>query len=248
MPAPVQGAAAPAFPSVPATLSPNAMTVERDRPDPAATVNGKAPASPSTPAIAAPPGQVPGRAASPALTLAPQMPAGEPGPPGVTEDDLAALRAAPEPGTVTRAAQSAPAPDMPPPATGRAAAQQVASAVRGGVERGFDITLSPAELGNVRITLTPADGGLSVSILADRPETLDLLRRHVADLAQEFRDIGYEDAEFSFGSEGQGAPRDGAAPGGARGAAAEDMPDGAASPQPADSAAAPDNGRMDIRI
>ncbi len=39
--------------------------------------------------------------------------------------------------------------------------------------------------------------------IADRPETLELMRRHIDILAQEFRDIGYGSAEFSFGQGGQ---------------------------------------------
>ena len=35
--------------------------------------------------------------------------------------------------------------------------------------------------------------------MADRPETLDLMRRHIDILAQEFHEIGYGTAEFAFG-------------------------------------------------
>ncbi len=81
---------------------------------------------------------------------------------------------------------------------------QVSAAIRGGLEGSVDIHLNPAELGKVRILLTPSETGILVNVMADRPETLDLLRRHVDLLAQDFRDIGYDDASFSFGAGGQG--------------------------------------------
>ena len=78
--------------------------------------------------------------------------------------------------------------------------RQIATAIRNGSENSFDISLNQTELGKVRIHLAPTDGGISVSILADRPETLDLLRRHAELLAQEFRDLGYGAIDFSFAS------------------------------------------------
>ncbi|MEQ9243185.1 flagellar hook-length control protein FliK [Roseovarius indicus] len=81
---------------------------------------------------------------------------------------------------------------------------QVSAAIQASTERSFDIHLSPAELGKVRITLSPSESGITVSILADRPETLDLLRRHSDLLAQDFRDLGYDSATFSFGGDPEG--------------------------------------------
>jgi len=90
-------------------------------------------------------------------------------------------------------------PDLP-----RHVAQQVMAGIKATPEKTADIFLSPAELGRVRISLQSGDAGIVVSIMADRPETLDLLRRNVELLAQDFHDIGYGSAEFSFGQE-QGA-------------------------------------------
>jgi len=42
------------------------------------------------------------------------------------------------------------------------------------------------------------DTGISVLITAERPETLDLMRRHIDQLAEEFRNLGYEDIGFEF--------------------------------------------------
>lgn len=90
-------------------------------------------------------------------------------------------------------------PDLP-----RNIAVQIAQAMRqGGADRPMELVLSPAELGRVRISLQAGDGAMTVHVLADRPETLDLMRRHIDLLAQEFHDIGYGSAEFAFG---QNAP------------------------------------------
>lgn len=79
------------------------------------------------------------------------------------------------------------------------AMQIAAAAQRGGPGRPVDIVLNPAELGRVRLSLASADGVMSVTVIAERPETLDLMRRHIDTLAQEFLSIGYGKAQFSFG-------------------------------------------------
>lgn len=78
-------------------------------------------------------------------------------------------------------------------------------------EGSVEIRLSPEELGQVRMQMVPSDGGMTVHITADRPETLDLMRRHIDQLARDLADAGYESASFSFGEGGEGgedpAPR-----------------------------------------
>lgn len=65
-----------------------------------------------------------------------------------------------------------------------------------------ELALNPKELGRVRLTLTAQDNVLVLSIMAERIETSDLMRRHIDQLSQEFRDLGYRDIHFSFGSRG----------------------------------------------
>lgn len=97
--------------------------------------------------------------------------------------------------------QASHAPDLP-----RHIAQQMADAVhRSGGDRGVDLLLNPAELGRVRISLSPSEAGMTVQILADRPETLDLIRRHIDLLAQDFHSLGYEATEFAFAQHQGGA-------------------------------------------
>ena len=48
------------------------------------------------------------------------------------------------------------------------------------------------------------ENGITVTVLAERPETNDLMRRHIDVLNQEFKALGYEDISFAFGE----APQD----------------------------------------
>lgn len=63
---------------------------------------------------------------------------------------------------------------------------------------GVEVRLAPAELGQLQLTLGLDGDVLRVSITAERAETLDLMRRHSADLAAEFRALGYAGASFAF--------------------------------------------------
>ncbi|MDA7964565.1 flagellar hook-length control protein FliK [Ruegeria sp.] len=83
----------------------------------------------------------------------------------------------------------------------RAVAGQMAAVIAakpgsGGVE----IALSPEELGRVSITLNGREDGLHLTIAAERPETLDLMRRHIAVLTEEFQKLGYGDLSFDLGT------------------------------------------------
>ncbi|MEP3332751.1 flagellar hook-length control protein FliK [Sedimentitalea sp.] len=67
-----------------------------------------------------------------------------------------------------------------------------------------EIALNPEELGRVRMALSQSDAGVTVVITSERPETLELMRRHIEQLSQEFMKLGYEQASFEFNSEGSG--------------------------------------------
>lgn len=94
---------------------------------------------------------------------------------------------------------------VPPPSdlAARVAEQmaQIARQLPGGP---VEIALNPEELGRVRMQMTTGEAGLTLLVLADRPETLDLLRRHIDILAQEYRALGYASLEFAFGQQGAG--------------------------------------------
>ncbi|MBQ1202407.1 MAG: flagellar hook-length control protein FliK [Loktanella sp.] len=70
-----------------------------------------------------------------------------------------------------------------------------------------DIALNPAELGKVRMQMTITDGVLAMQIMAERPETADLLRRHIDQLAQEFHALGFGDVTFSFSDDRKNVPQ-----------------------------------------
>jgi flagellar hook-length control protein FliK len=78
-------------------------------------------------------------------------------------------------------------------------AQHIAQTLHRMPDRPLEIALNPAELGRVRMTLTATDSGIVVNIVADRPDTLDLMRRNIDDLGQSFKDLGYDDIAFAFG-------------------------------------------------
>ncbi|WP_299147444.1 flagellar hook-length control protein FliK [uncultured Tateyamaria sp.] len=84
-------------------------------------------------------------------------------------------------------------PDLPPHV-----AQQIAEALHRAPEKPLELVLNPPELGRVRMRLSPSDAGIVVSVVADRPETLDLMRRNIEDLGRSFEELGYEDISFSF--------------------------------------------------
>ncbi|MGR3494784.1 flagellar hook-length control protein FliK [Citreimonas sp.] len=73
----------------------------------------------------------------------------------------------------------------------------------------IEIRLSPEELGHVRLQMVPGESGMIVHIQAERSETLDLLRRHVDQLARDLAESGHDASGFTF-AEG----RDGDASGG----------------------------------
>ena len=85
------------------------------------------------------------------------------------------------------------------PGVVRHVAQQLAVTITQTTGQPTEIALNPEELGRVRISMSLTDGTLTLHINAERPETADLLRRHIDTLAQEFRSLGYNDISFDFG-------------------------------------------------
>ncbi len=84
----------------------------------------------------------------------------------------------------------------------RHVALQLADVAKTMPDRPVELTLSPEELGRLRLTFTGDLSAMTVSVNVERPETLDLMRRHIDMLAQEMRDIGYGEVTFSFEQSG----------------------------------------------
>ncbi len=77
-----------------------------------------------------------------------------------------------------------------------------------------EVTLAPEELGRVRLVMSGREHGLHVVVMAERPEVLDMLRRHAPALLEQFDDTGAGDAALEFRQDDGGGDgrRDQAAP------------------------------------
>ncbi|HHX88173.1 MAG TPA: flagellar hook-length control protein FliK [Paracoccus sp.] len=86
--------------------------------------------------------------------------------------------------------------------TARHAAQQIAArAVDLGHGR-FELSLSPTELGKVDMLLQDGENRLTLFINAERPETMELIRRHISLLEQELRQMGLGTLSLQLGNGG----------------------------------------------
>ncbi len=131
----------------------------------------------------------------------------------------------------------------------RSVIQQITHSVsRPNAEGVIEVRLQPEELGRVRLTMVAAEAGLNIQVTAERPETLDLIRRHIDMFESDLRDQGFDGMSFSFAGEGSdtsdgrnrdGVPEDriGTRPGNDKSTVAVV---GAPSPHA--------NGKLDIRI
>lgn len=127
------------------------------------------------------------------------------------------------------------------PTAPRPTMQQIAEALPRQEGRATEITLDPEELGRVRMVLSAQDGTLTLSVTAERGETLDLMRRHAESLAQQYREMGFSDIDFSFGEERRPAGSGTVAADGTE----TEQPSGATS---AARSAAATSGALDLRL
>ena len=99
-------------------------------------------------------------------------------------------------------ASSAPSAD---PATIAANARLIAEAIALGAGRErVEVRLDPPELGRVSIDMAVDGGTVSATVSAERPETLELLRRHVDALQRELSASGFGRADIGFADRGGG--------------------------------------------
>lgn len=90
-----------------------------------------------------------------------------------------------------------------PPETAVKVSQQVATALVQHRDQLTEITLDPPELGKVKFQMATAENTAQVVLSVERPETGDLLRRHIDQLAKDLADLGYSDVQFQFASDRQ---------------------------------------------
>ncbi len=83
---------------------------------------------------------------------------------------------------------------------------QVADILAQTRDRKIEIALHPKELGHVRMSMAMSDSGVTVSISADRPETLDLMRRHIDSLSGALQSLGHQNVAFDFSGAGNPQP------------------------------------------
>ena len=128
--------------------------------------------------------------------------------PGRERNDLATLGLAPVPQNATWATT----PGVPPGEgmVARDIGRQIAQAglAPGGTA---ELRLAPEELGPLRLSVERSEDGLRLVIEAARPETADLLRRHIEALRQELRQEGLGSVGVSIGG-GESRREGGAAP------------------------------------
>jgi flagellar hook-length control protein FliK len=78
--------------------------------------------------------------------------------------------------------------------------RQIVDAVHARItaEKIIEVSLNPAELGRLKLILTPAENGLIINVMAERAETIEIIRRNMIDLEKAFSEMGHENISFSF--------------------------------------------------
>lgn len=92
-----------------------------------------------------------------------------------------------------------------PSATAQVIAQQIATAMGSATREAgspVELALDPPELGRIRMQVTEIAGVMTLTIQAERPETADLMRRHLDLLAQEFAQAGLDAPSVMISQEG----------------------------------------------
>ncbi|SFB05556.1 hook-length control protein FliK [Poseidonocella pacifica] len=84
------------------------------------------------------------------------------------------------------------------PAGAQFVSAQIAQVVKSSQTGTVEISLNPQELGRVRLSISPTEAGVHVTLNVERPETADFLRRNADALMQEFDGAGYESVTYSF--------------------------------------------------
>ena len=143
---------------------------------------------------------------------------------------------------------STPAMTHTPPAMAQSAAQQIAVALANptrDTDAPLELALDPPELGRVRLQITELAGILTLTIHTERPETADLMRRHLDLLAQEFAQSDLDAPSVRISQDGAGG--DGAQSRGREDTAPTDtnLPEADTTPQ--SRSRTPDGG-LDLRL
>jgi len=112
----------------------------------------------------------------------------------------------PPPNTPTPAAPPIPTTTLQTPVPMPALVQHIRQHAAPGKPTASELSLAPEELGKLRILMTPDGDKLRIVIQAERPETLELLRRNSDSFTADLRQSGFAGASFSFGGWGDQPP------------------------------------------
>jgi flagellar hook-length control protein FliK len=134
----------------------------------------------------------------------------------------------------------------------------------------LQIGLSPEELGQMHMQVTTEGEVLRIAMTVERPDTLDLLRRHADQLLADLRQAGLGDATLSFrqgqpgegqagegqtgqgqagqGQAGQGRAGDGQSGGGRAGQGSMPAPPATAPPPPGTASGGLGHAPLDLRL
>jgi hypothetical protein len=85
------------------------------------------------------------------------------------------------------------------PAHASSVVRQMAEALPRLADSALEITLRPEELGRIRLTLVAAETGTFLHVTAERPDTLELVRRNLGLLTQEFAAQGFGHLDVALG-------------------------------------------------
>ena len=84
-------------------------------------------------------------------------------------------------------------PDIP-----RNLAMQMTQGVKGHTNGVVEITLQPEELGRIKMTISTLETGIAISVLAERSETFEMMRRYATALTKELESLGFDTVDLSF--------------------------------------------------
>jgi flagellar hook-length control protein FliK len=127
------------------------------------------------------------------------------------EDPISGLGAAFTSGASSLGAAQLVRADLPAQSVIPQVAAQLAGVILKTDDNSTTLALAPEELGKVHLRLetdvTHPDR-MVVMITVERPETLDLFRRHASELVEALRDAGYSGADIGFGQHDQSGGQD----------------------------------------
>lgn len=135
----------------------------------------------------------------------------EPTGPAALSSDTLAPSVAPLPALVVEGRQTlgaSPALSSAPLPPQTQIAAMIVDQVRAGMPGLIEVSLSPIELGAIRFEMQQGPDGLHVHLAIERPETGDLVRRHVEQLLADLRTAGFAQTTLSFGQWSQRQPAD----------------------------------------